>query len=1010
MPEVPEYIINAKLAEILSKELGIDARAERSKSGKRPDISCFYNGLMVVIETSYSKSDAESDAKKRIEQGIADISIALWLKNEYRNIPEVELERAIHSSKFDVKIFVPRDTSGWFTDIDIPALKDIINSAVEFLVKEEEVTKLIEDVESKISEFINALNSIDTKREIYKGIYDILYRLYGFSIAEAEDPEVVFGQAALSILLSATFYEHIRNKHPELRPLGEYVKEHGALEGLRNALEDLLKVDYKVAVETTRDILKVLPPNASYRSKDLIDLGIKIAECPSLLRRDFAGRVYHKITGDIALRKGFATFYTEVPAAYILASLSLNSFLDLDVKEIHEIRSQEAEKIIGKIKSMKVSDFACGSGTLITASYNTMLRLATALKYYYELEDLDVDEIAKTIIEEGIYGIDALRYASQITALNLALLSPGNISKENIYTIYLGYIPKRKQAWLGSLELLSNGGRVGKLLTWIEGGLKGIAEKASLEGFEGSFTIPEKFDLIIMNPPFTRATGRTEKFGEQRGHFGFIADKESREKMAEAYERAVEIVKKELKSIAENSAKSFPNVIKDIIEGGKELELRQYLNIGQAGEGLLFLYLAYKYINNDGVIAFVLPRGLLAGVSWFLARVLLASKFHVKYIIVSSDSEKGYNFSEGTSLSETLVVAKRSDSADVNAETVFINLLSKPSTALEAMMLSEEIKSAIRQLKANRTALVEVGGARALILKVLRRQLLENMDNWNRFVAVYDDYLINLVVNNLLAKGEGDTIIDERIELSIPLIRFNSVISEIGVDAHQFHDHFSVVNTETAYPVIYGGGEDVRKKMTVKPNAHAAGKTERADEIFRKYASRLLVPDRIWWDTAHVIALYSEVPVLANIFYAVKLKVSEDLREYAEKALTLWFNTLWGILTVLFNREETKGAWTRLKLAQWRLLPVLDVTKLNPDALKRLAEVFDKYSKEAPARIPEQFDPVKPDPIRLGIDLGFLEAFNPSLDKDKAREELLRLYKRVFEAFKTWIGSEKESE
>jgi len=41
------------------------------------------------------------------------------------------------------------------------------------------------------------------------------------------------------------------------------------------------------------------------------------------------------------------------------------------------------------------------------------------------------------------------------------------------------------------------------------------------------FTIPNEFDLVIMNPPFTRATGRTESYceeSESRGLFGFIVD------------------------------------------------------------------------------------------------------------------------------------------------------------------------------------------------------------------------------------------------------------------------------------------------------------------------------------------------------------------------------------------------------------------------------------------------------------------------------------------------------
>jgi len=35
------------------------------------------------------------------------------------------------------------------------------------------------------------------------------------------------------------------------------------------------------------------------------------------------------------------------------------------------------------------------------------------------------------------------------------------------------------------------------------------------------------------------------------------------------------------------------------------------------------------------------------GASWFLARALLANNYHLRYVIVSSDSESGYNSSIG---------------------------------------------------------------------------------------------------------------------------------------------------------------------------------------------------------------------------------------------------------------------------------------------------------------------------------------------------------------------------
>ena len=242
--------------------------------------------------------------------------------------------------------------------------------------------------------------------------------------------------------------------------------------------------------------------------------------------------------------------------------------------------------------------------------------------------------------------------------------------------------------------------------------------------------------------------------------------------------------------------------------------------------------------------------------------------------------------------------------------------------------------------------------------------------------------------------------------IQIPLTYLNKIIVGIGIDRHQYHDNFKTVTTQTPYPVVYSGEESVRSIMLVKPNAFAHPKTNNAKQIFEKNASRILVPDRIWWDTAHVISLYCAEPVLSNIFYAVRLKVPDNVREYAEKAFVLWLNTTWGVLTVLLSREETRGRWTSLKMGQWRLLKVLDITALNLDTLKKLASIFDAYADKALRRIPEQFNPNNPDPIRLATDKSFVKVLNPSISDEISEKKLKDLYKLIHISLQQWIGEE----
>ncbi|MEM1624963.1 MAG: hypothetical protein QW794_06195 [Thermosphaera sp.] len=158
-------------------------------------------------------------------------------------------------------------------------------------------------------------------------------------------------------------------------------------------------------------------------------------------------------------------------------------------------------------------------------------------------------------------------------------------------------------------------------------------------------------------------------------------------------------------------------------------------------------------------------------------------------------------------------------------------------------------------------------------------------------------------------------------------------------------------------------------------------------------------------DTAHVIVLFSKIPVLSNMFYAVRLKKAEV---EAEKALVYWLNTTWGLLSVIASREETRERWISLKIAHWKMLPVLDVGKLNSGTLKRLSSTFDELAQvepKKPKRIVEQFSesPDDVDPVRLKINLEFLKSLNSSIDEIEAKKRLYGVYKRIAIAFKRWI-------
>ena len=471
MPGVRGEVAGVRLAEVLGGELGADCRAG---GWGRLGVRCYYRGFNVWVEVSHSRGCAEEGAGSAVERGLADLAVALRAEGGLLDVPEQQLPEAARRASYGAKVFVQGDyggsllqflersagrkaepATGWFEGLDLPSVKALVESTVEFMAGEEEAGRLEAEARSLFQELVRSLAGLDPGGGVRARLYDVLYRLYGLSAAGAGDPDVVFGHAALSIMLAAVLYEHVRSARPGagLQPIARHVDERGAVEGLGRAFRDLLRLGYRAAAEPAIEILDALPRRAESAVRALADLAVRVASRRGLLGRDLAGRLYHRVAGDIALRKGLATFYTEVPAAHLLATLAALSLLGLDERSPLDLSEGEARGMVDRARSVKVGDFACGSGTLLTASHNALMRAAATLRFHHGLDDVDLNDIGRALVEEGVYGVDVLRYASQITAINLALAAPG-AARENIYTIRLGYTPG-KGAWLGSLELLN---------------------------------------------------------------------------------------------------------------------------------------------------------------------------------------------------------------------------------------------------------------------------------------------------------------------------------------------------------------------------------------------------------------------------------------------------------------------------------------------------------------------------------------------------------------------------
>ena len=977
-----ETKLNVLLGLKLSKELGLRAVSETMKARRRPDIVLYVNGVKVVLEGSYSKTDAENDVRSRIKNGIGDLGVAVFYKDRLSaNFSDNELDRALDDAKLEVRLIAPVDLRGtlleftgegptgttWVTswiDAKVLDLVSILRDSVQFLLEETDVERALQEAESVVNDFVAGAESVDSTKTVAKALYEVFYKLNGLSVGDFKQiDDLIYAQAALALLLSSAFYQSV---HAQLKlgDLEAHTQQNGVRLGLKQCFVEIKTKDYKPIYDVALEVIDAIPDSMATSLKKIGRLAIQISSQRTLISRDFAGKIYHKIVGDWSVRKNFATFYTTIPAAYLLAYLAV-------------FDSPESLR-----QPVKVCDLTRGSGTLLMAAYDAIRDHYVSQRFQND-EAIDLEQFHREMLEleERVWGFDALRYAVQIASLNLVFQNPTTpISKTKMFAVPLGV--EDGAVSLGSLEFLKGVG-LPSISAYFAAEptpqfLKGAKVASAVDQEEIPEKIP-KFDLIVMNPPFTRATGRGGREGG--GLFGFLVDESVREAVMKEYEKQRDAVRKHLEWFA-------LQYMPDKEDSGLRREL---YSIGQAGEGLLFLYLASTILTDDGKLAFVLPKGFLTGTSWFPVRALLYKNFDIQHVIVSYDADKGYNLSQSTDLSEVLLVARRRNGSNKSPRTKITLLLKKPQTSLEARGLALKIPSA------EDGDYIEVGESKAFVYTATRELLKNTMPNWGALLAFPDPELTRSV-NTLI----GGRLFSHK----FPIASLGRIadVEGLAVRRGTFHDTFKKVakGTPRSYPAIIGGDEKYRLRMRIEPDSHViiSKSSGREKGFFAEVASKFQVPDRLWVDTMHVSAIMSTEPVVANMFFSIKPKSKSLNNESRMKALLLWFNTTWGFLSILANRTETRGRWIELTKTKWRLLPVLDVTKLSKIQVNRLAKAFDDYCDKDLRRLPLQFDPKSPDPNRVLLDRAFLEGIGISVDESK----LTDLYKAVHDSLTSWVG------
>jgi hypothetical protein len=650
------------------------------------------------------------------------------------------------------------------------------------------------------------------------------------------------------------------------------------------------EINYVPIFKIAREIMLTVPSNPDIEKalRFLAERALDIVRYRAALRHDLMGRIYHRL---LVEAKFLGTFYTSVPAATLLLKLALDAG-----------RWPENQFSLESLSSFRVSDLACGTGTLLMASGEAIIDNYVRVCSLNQVQP-NLRELHKVLMENIIHGYDVLASAVHLTASTLALQAPDiAFQKMHLYSLPLGGPHHR----LGSIEFLKSREMAMTLdLFGVSAAPGQVTGSGDVTQFGAS--LPD-LDLCVMNPPFTRSVGGNLLFG----------------------------------SVPESERSKMQ---KDL---AKLLKTANVSASSTAGLGSVFVAIGDRALKENGRIALVLPKALLSGVAWKPTRELINRRYLLEYLVVSQDPER-WNFSENTSLSEVLVVAKKvgESSVDSQGKVTCVNLWKNPATSFESLSIAQTLaEKEVPDIKDGQGALeikigeLKVGEAVSIPWKELRD------GSWILPCAFAQSDLTrvayHLLKGTVWLPGTGAT-------GNLPLCRLGE-LGELGPDRRDIHDGFQLATGETSYPAFWGHDAPLVTTLSQSANRYLSplakakpGRNLRKVQDLWPKAGRILFAERLRCNTQRLIAVRLPKNALSNVWWPF---VSKDDNEQAEKALTLWLNSTIGLIIALAHREETEGAWIDFKKPVLAGLPVLAVRNLEADKLKVLSDTYDKLRKE----------------------------------------------------------------
>ena len=700
------------------------------------------------------------------------------------------------------------------------------------------------------------------------------------------------------------FHERIANAHEHILPVNQicghpvYSSKKAALK----AWKDILKINYWPIFDTAKEIIGLLPADkASSILKTLTNAAECIHEDGLLYEHDLTGHVFQRLIID---RKYLAAYYTLPESAALLASLAVSK-MNVDWSKDD------------KIRELKIADFACGTGALLSAVYDQIANR-------YERTGGDPEKLHKSMMEQVLYGFDVLPFATHLTASILSGKEPATIYDQScIFTMPFGR-QKDKTVKIGSLEFLDKPEQ--RVLFHTGNPAKQVGSKVES-------TIPKvevqnnSLDLVIMNPPFrrtaTKVQGKVKRKDESaRGPFAaFGSDEQTQKEMSER----------------------MSHLTKDTCYG-----------LG-AGIASAFAAIANKKLKPGGILALVLPMTAAMGSSWQKFRTLLAKDYEEVEVVSLADAGcYDVAFSADTSMADCLIIARKKSANIPQASaspTRFISLLQRPVKLAAAGETARELiaKETKRGLEDGPFGGTDIDCGHEKMGETILANVDKTNPTWNP-IRVRDFELIQTAYK--LTQGK----------LQLPKRKAKPLAMTELKNVGQIRPHHRILigpptpapfyqtkstpkpNEKDGYPALWNHNCEQERYLTCRPDRKLKaekGQEERANELWHRIAGRAHLNQDFGLASQSLAVAFTEEDCIGGRAWP-NVNFPQDKKSW-DYAFSIWSNCTLGLLLFWWRGNRQQPGRAIITVTTSKTLPVLDFRALSDAQIQQAKAIFEDF-------------------------------------------------------------------